>query len=85
MIKTDNYLTREGVYEKGRSFVAANVDKAAEVLQRLEPTQARIITQERIPGSGVGAFLLRFNEATYLKFAHRPKCGLIRSMFHRDP
>jgi protein-tyrosine-phosphatase len=71
VIKTDNYLTKDGVYIKGRSFFAKDEDEAAKVLHELEDLETRIIAQEMIPGSGVGAFLLRFGGKTHLKFAHR--------------
>jgi protein-tyrosine-phosphatase/predicted ATP-grasp superfamily ATP-dependent carboligase len=71
VIKTDNYQTPEGVYEPGRTFIAANTDEAKRVLQSLEHLNTRIIAQQFVPGSGAGAFILRFARTTHLRFAHR--------------
>jgi len=71
MIKTDNYFTATGGYERGRRFVAKDVTEAHKVLDGLADLQTRIIAQEFIRGRGAGAFLLRFNDKTHLTFAHR--------------
>jgi protein-tyrosine-phosphatase/predicted ATP-grasp superfamily ATP-dependent carboligase len=71
IIKTDNYLAPGGTYEPGRNFIAADADAANRILCGLELKPSRIIAQEVIPGSGTGAFLLRFGGKTYLRFAHR--------------
>lgn len=71
IIKTDNYLAPGGTYEPGRHFVAADLDAAHRILFGLELKPTRIIGQEVIPGSGTGAFLLRFGGKTCLRFAHR--------------
>lgn len=71
IIKTDNYQTTEGAYEPGRRFIAANADEAQKILRNLKHLQTRIIAQQLIPGSGTGAFFLRFAGKTHLKFAHR--------------
>lgn len=70
IIKTDNSLTPDGTHEPGRNFTGTDIDTAHKILRDLD-TQNRIIAQEVIPGSGTGAFLLRFGGKTYLKFAHR--------------
>jgi protein-tyrosine-phosphatase len=71
VIKTDNHLTAEGSYEKGRTIVVATPDAARRVLEDLEHLGTRIIAQDWIPGTGVGAFLLVFAGQTHLMFAHR--------------
>jgi protein-tyrosine-phosphatase/predicted ATP-grasp superfamily ATP-dependent carboligase len=71
IIKTDNYFTQEGFYEPGRRFLAANATQAHHILQRLQGLSTRVIAQEMIPGTGTGAFFLRFNGKTHLRFAHR--------------
>lgn len=71
IIKTDNYQTTEGAYEPGRRFIAANTDEAQKILRNLEHLRTRIIAQQLIPGSGTGAFFLRFAGKTHLRFAHR--------------
>jgi protein-tyrosine-phosphatase/predicted ATP-grasp superfamily ATP-dependent carboligase len=71
VIKTDNYLNPEGTYEKGRTFIAADIAEANRILDKVIHVGSRIIAQEFIPGSGTGAFLLRFGGKIYLKFAHR--------------
>ena len=71
VIKTDNHLTEDGVYEGGRTFVAADAAGAEAILANIARVGPRVIAQERIPGSGAGAFLLRFNGKTRLSFAHR--------------
>lgn len=71
LIKTDNYQTREGAYYSGKKFVARNAEETNRVLGNLEHLQTRIIAQQLIPGSGSGAFLLRFAGQTHLRFAHQ--------------
>lgn len=71
LIKTDNYQTKEGTYHSGQRFVARNAEEAHRILRNLEHLKTRIIAQQLIPGSGSGAFLLRFNGQTHLRFAHR--------------
>jgi protein-tyrosine-phosphatase/predicted ATP-grasp superfamily ATP-dependent carboligase len=71
VIKTDNHLTEDGVYDGGRTFVAADEAGAEAILVNIARVGPRVIAQERIPGSGAGAFLLRFNGKTRLSFAHR--------------
>lgn len=71
VIKTDNHLNSEGTYEKGRTFIAADVDEANRILDKVIHLGTRIIAQEFIPGSGTGAFLLRFGGKIGLTFAHR--------------
>jgi protein-tyrosine-phosphatase len=70
IIKTDNHFTPEGGYEPGRHFIARGANEAQRVLDRLEHLKTRIIAQEITPGSGTGAFLLRFHGKTHLSFAH---------------
>ncbi len=71
VIKTDNYLTTKGIYEKGESRVAADLHEANNILYELRDKPTRILAQELVPGSGAGAFFLRFNDQIYRKFAHR--------------
>lgn len=71
VIKTDNRLTTEGVYIKGRTFVATDGHAVAKILRDHKHGQTRIMAQDMIPGSGTGAFLLRFGATTRLRFAHR--------------
>ena len=71
IIKTDNYFTTKGGYGRGRCIIARNLHHAYKVLNRLAQLQTRMIVQEFIPGSGAGAFLLRFHGKTHLSFAHR--------------
>jgi predicted ATP-grasp superfamily ATP-dependent carboligase len=71
IIKTDNYFTKEGGYERGRHFIAKNTREAHDVLAGIEHLHTRTIAQELLPGTGAGAYLLRFNGKTHLRFAHR--------------
>lgn len=71
IIKTDNALTPGGAYRKGRNRVAANPAGALAILRELERDPARRIVQELIPGSGAGAFFLRWGGRVVLEFAHR--------------
>jgi predicted ATP-grasp superfamily ATP-dependent carboligase len=71
IIKTDNHLTAEGAYVKGRHFVCTEADEATRILRDLKQVKTRIIAQEMIPGRGLGVFLLRFGGTIHLRFAHR--------------
>jgi protein-tyrosine-phosphatase/predicted ATP-grasp superfamily ATP-dependent carboligase len=71
ILKTDNHVTAEGVYVRGRKFIVSTPDGAAEVLRQYRGEPIALIAQEVIPGTGAGAFLLRFGGTTYLTFAHR--------------
>jgi protein-tyrosine-phosphatase/predicted ATP-grasp superfamily ATP-dependent carboligase len=71
IIKTDNYLAPGGTYELGRNFIVPDLAAANRILCGLEFKPTRIIAQEVIPGGGTGAFLLRFDGKTHLRFAHR--------------
>jgi protein-tyrosine-phosphatase/predicted ATP-grasp superfamily ATP-dependent carboligase len=71
IIKTDNYLTAEGTYRRGRRFVVRSVDEVEKIMAGLAGLDVRIIAQELVPGSGLGTFLLRFGGRTHLTFAHR--------------
>ena len=71
IVKTDNHLSREGVYVKGRRFTAPCPEDAAEILKEYKGKPVGVIVQEFIPGTGAGAFLLRFGGAVRLAFAHR--------------
>jgi predicted ATP-grasp superfamily ATP-dependent carboligase len=71
IIKTDNHFTEEGGYARGRHFVANDAHQARNVLADIKHLQVRVIAQEYIPGTGAGAYLLRFDGKTHLKFAHR--------------
>lgn len=71
VIKSDNYLTVEGQYIKGKTTTAASIEEAAKVLGTYRQMPTSVIVQEKISGHGVGAFLLRFGGHVQLRFAHR--------------
>ncbi len=71
IIKVDNYLRRDGVYVKGRTFEASTPEDAAAHLGGFRGGPATVMAQEMVPGYGAGAFLLRSGGRTRLRFAHR--------------
>ena len=71
IIKIDNHLAANGIYIKGRNFMAAHRAEAMRVLHELEEVPTRVIVQELIPGSGSGSFFLRHGGTVRLEFAHR--------------
>ena len=71
ILKTDNCLRREGIYEKGQTFVIRDEQEGRKVLDMLKGSPARIIAQEMIEGAGEGVFLLRWKGISQLKFSHR--------------
>lgn len=71
IIKIDNYFTEGGGYARGKHFVAEDAVQADEILNNLRDVRTRLIAQELLPGSGAGAYLLRFHGKTYLSFTHR--------------
>ena len=71
IIKTDNYLASDGRYVKGKAVRAATSEEAAALLEEYCKIPTGVIVQEKIPGHGVGTFLLRFDGHVQLRFAHR--------------
>lgn len=71
VIKSDNVLGKDGAYVKGRALYAENDHDAQRILSDLEGSRTRIVAQEFIPGTGAGAFFLRYRGKQHLAFAHR--------------
>lgn len=71
IIKVDNYLDTDDVYVKGYNRIAADADQARSILRELSNLRTGIIAQELIPGTGYGAFNLRYGGHVHLNFAHR--------------
>jgi hypothetical protein len=71
VIRTDNRVTKEGVYMKGETFWVKNRKEAEHIIGLLKETRGAIIAQEAIWGTGTGAFFLRFRDEVQLSFAHR--------------
>ena len=70
IIKTDNYLSKNGVYTQGQKFFAGSEEEIHRILNDLALIKTPIIAQEVIPGHGTGAFLLMGGTKTLLRFAH---------------
>ncbi len=71
IVKTDNHLSSDGVYVRGRRFIVQRPEDAADILAEYKGKPIGVIAQEVIPGTGAGAFLLRFRGEIHLTFAHR--------------
>ncbi|MBU0458747.1 ATP-grasp domain-containing protein, partial [Patescibacteria group bacterium] len=71
IIKTDNSLTSEGTYIKGRTVRVNSQEEADLIFEECKALGCSVIAQEPVKGSGVGVFLLRWNGKTILKFAHQ--------------
>ncbi|HVZ21954.1 MAG TPA: hypothetical protein VG871_12860, partial [Vicinamibacterales bacterium] len=71
IVKTDNHVSTDGRYVRGRRFILQSPAEAAAVLGPLRGTGIGVIAQEVIPGTGAGAFALRFGGRVHMTFAHR--------------
>ncbi len=93
IIKTDNFLTAEGVYRKGRGVRVTTPTEAAAILGEAREAGGGVIAQEHVPGHGVGAFLLRVGDRILLRFAHQRLhevpytggCSSLRKSLHDEP
>lgn len=70
VIKTDNQLSSDGIYHRGRLFFIHNREEAQIILEECRSIGCGLIAQEFIPGSGAGAFILRWGNTSYLTFSH---------------
>lgn len=70
VIKTDNVFV-DGVYLKGKHTVVRSSAEANDVLTQCKALGCAVIAQEFIPGRGRGVAMLRWKNATVLRFAYR--------------
>jgi protein-tyrosine-phosphatase/predicted ATP-grasp superfamily ATP-dependent carboligase len=70
IIKSDNILTKGGVYIKGQHFVVYNDKDARSVRSACQAIGADFMEQEIVKGSGIGVSMLRWNGKIQLKFSH---------------
>jgi protein-tyrosine-phosphatase len=71
ILKVDNFLTDDGVYLKGRGIVAGTKELAQDILDECRDQGFSVIAQQLVPGSGAGAFILRWGDKITLTFSHR--------------
>lgn len=90
ILKVDNRPLPAGGYQRGRAIRVDDAQQAQAVLAELRASGGAVIAQERVPGRGAGAFLLRAQGRTLLQFAHRrlhevPYTGGVSSLRQSDP
>lgn len=71
VIKWDNFETEHGGYDRGGLSFVQSLERFNEVLAELIPSSGGVLAQQIVAGRGVGAFFLRHNGKTVLRFAHR--------------
>jgi len=71
ILKSDNAFHSAGEYRKGRTYAVRTLREAEYLLPDLRVGGARLMVQEKVPGFGIGCFLLRHQGRVLLRFAHR--------------
>jgi protein-tyrosine-phosphatase/predicted ATP-grasp superfamily ATP-dependent carboligase len=70
VVKTDNVLLNAEAYDKGRTRTVHCKEDLQLLLDEAREQGRSVIVQQRVPGFGAGAFLLRLDGETLLEFAH---------------